>query len=118
MSDFDRPDWVVPTQLNVGTGTTLGTFVPIIAGQIYVDLLPLSGGSVFINGWGISRGTTTTLSQKALTPTIIVGISGFPLAYGAVPYRIPGPAAFWLNAPSATTVVALAYGCRNTLNEL
>lgn len=110
-------DWIVPNQLVIPSGTS-HTFIPVIKGQLYVDVMPVvGGGSLFITGYGISRGTTTSLTQTALTPTLVNGASlGFAIPYGT-PYKVYGPAAFWMIASGATTTVMLAYGCRNTNQE-
>lgn len=120
MADSDRADWIVPTQIAVGNGASIFIQVPVIAGQIYVDVIPaVGGGSLYIAGYGISRGATSSLGQKALTPTLVLAASfGFGIPYATAPYRVSGPAAFWLAAGGATVVVQLAYGCRNTSNEL
>lgn len=117
-------EWYIPAILNIPPGGSLATFVPVKAGQMYVDVLAISGGSVFISGFGISRAAGTLNSQNALSPSFITnaslqicGISGPPLLASSPPFRINGPAAFWLSAGGATTTVLLGYGAHSNSYE-
>ena len=103
-------------------GATQALFVNVLPGQLYtqiknigntggIEILPCSTGASLVGGGSQLYGTPNFISGSTQTAAMLVALSGtgYPLGANEV-VTLQGPCRFYLNAASATCVVALIKG--------
>ncbi len=100
---------IVPQNIAVPVGTTLGVYVPASAGQAwtYLKASTIGSGATLVILPASSTGSTMPGA------TLSAMYSGFTLTYGLAAndvITIPGPATYYLAAVGATCIVSLLRG--------